>query len=113
MGKLTKATMQASFGPGRYTTYGCVDFAIEGASSATLVDYGIWLGNTPLSRLHYVNQIYLSAYTFAVETRVRLYIMLDARLRIGSRCNPRLRTFFERHDGHQTACADRRLLHFN
>ncbi|VDB96722.1 unnamed protein product [Peniophora sp. CBMAI 1063] len=53
------AQFQASFGPGRYTTYGCVDFAIEGSSDAQLVDFGIWQSNTPLSRLHDAKQIYL------------------------------------------------------
>jgi hypothetical protein len=60
------AQFEASFGPGRYTIYGCVDFATEGAGgnvqAAGLAEWGIYQSNTPLIDLTDGNQIYLSAY---------------------------------------------------
>ncbi|KAI0055360.1 glycoside hydrolase family 92 protein [Artomyces pyxidatus] len=50
------AQFQASFGPGRYSVFGCVDFRTE--PSTPLAEYGSWLGNTPVRNITNAKQMY-------------------------------------------------------
>jgi hypothetical protein len=41
------ARFAASFGPGRYSVYTCVDFKGHGYDFDAPTEYGVWLGNSP------------------------------------------------------------------
>ncbi|KAI0922609.1 hypothetical protein AcV5_009537 [Taiwanofungus camphoratus] len=52
------ASFQASFGPGRYRVYTCVDFQGEGFDLGKPVEYGAWLGDYPVKQSVNINQLY-------------------------------------------------------
>ncbi|KZT08230.1 glycoside hydrolase family 92 protein [Laetiporus sulphureus 93-53] len=52
------ATFQASFGPGRYRVYTCVDFKGDGYTFDGPVEYGAWLGDYPVQYSVDLNQLY-------------------------------------------------------
>lgn len=62
-GRVTAAAeFSASFGPGRYAVYGCVDFARESGGQAEQIvpeEWGVWQSNVPLIDLTDAQQIYL------------------------------------------------------
>lgn len=52
------ADFQASFGPGRYRVYTCVDFQGDGYDIGSPVEYGAWLGDSPVKYSVTINQLY-------------------------------------------------------
>ncbi|KAI0030576.1 glycoside hydrolase family 92 protein [Vararia minispora EC-137] len=63
-GRVTAAAnFQASFGPGRYNVFGCVEFARETSGRSVQpvapIEWGVWQSNTPLVDLTDAKQIYL------------------------------------------------------
>ena len=53
---------RASFGPGRYNVFGCVNFGIEAEDgsvhAATPIEWGVYGGNQALLNLTNSNQVY-------------------------------------------------------
>ncbi|KAI0260073.1 glycoside hydrolase family 92 protein [Gloeopeniophorella convolvens] len=57
------AQFQASFGPGRYSVFACVDFRVQASSSGAPAavkpaEFGSWLGNTPVRNITNAKQTY-------------------------------------------------------
>ncbi|KAJ3768583.1 glycoside hydrolase family 92 protein [Lentinula raphanica] len=52
------AQFAASFGPGRYTAFTCVDFGGEGFELGSPTEFGTWLGNFPVQGQTDINQLY-------------------------------------------------------
>ncbi|KAI0672078.1 glycoside hydrolase family 92 protein [Trametes maxima] len=54
------AHFEASFGPGRYHAFTCVDFKGNGYDLGSPTEYGVWLGNFPVKQSETVTQLYTS-----------------------------------------------------
>ncbi|CAE6525000.1 unnamed protein product [Rhizoctonia solani] len=54
------ASFAASFGPGRYNTYVCVDVKGDGYT-ANVTEYGVWQGNSAVQHSVKLSQLYLGA----------------------------------------------------
>ncbi|KAI0649690.1 glycoside hydrolase family 92 protein [Trametes meyenii] len=54
------AHFEASFGPGRYRAFTCVDFKGDGYDLGSPTEYGVWLGNFPVKQSETVTQLYTS-----------------------------------------------------
>ncbi|KIK62310.1 glycoside hydrolase family 92 protein [Collybiopsis luxurians FD-317 M1] len=52
------AQFAASFGPGRYTAFTCVDFAGDGYDLGQPTEFGTWLGDSPVQGQTDINQLY-------------------------------------------------------
>lgn len=52
------ASFAASFGPGRYRAFTCVEFKGDGYDLGEPVEYGAWLGNFPIKGSTDINQLY-------------------------------------------------------
>ena len=64
------ASFAASFGPGRYRAYTCVDFRISGPTSSLQhvapEEYGVWLADFPIRNSVSPEQVYYGVSTFLV-----------------------------------------------
>ncbi|KAF4613241.1 hypothetical protein D9613_010771 [Agrocybe pediades] len=58
------ASFSASFGPGRYNAFTCVDFKAEGFTLGKPTEYGVWLSNFPVRGTTNLLQVY---YGFVSE----------------------------------------------
>ena len=60
------AEFAASFGPGRYSVFACVDFRVSSPSSTpaevTPTEYGAWLGNFPVRFTTNLQQVYFGKF---------------------------------------------------
>ncbi|TBU25783.1 glycoside hydrolase family 92 protein [Dichomitus squalens] len=54
------ARFAASFGPGRYQAFACVDFKGDGYDLGAPIEFGAWLGNFPVKNTWTINQLYTS-----------------------------------------------------
>ncbi|KAI8996644.1 glycoside hydrolase family 92 protein [Trametes punicea] len=54
------AHFEASFGPGRYHAFTCVDFKGDGYDLGPPKEYGAWLGNFPVKQSVAITQLYTS-----------------------------------------------------
>ncbi|EGO04001.1 glycoside hydrolase family 92 protein [Serpula lacrymans var. lacrymans S7.3] len=52
------ARFQASFGPGRYNAYTCIDFKGEGYNFTSPAEYGVWIGDNPVQYSTNIIQVY-------------------------------------------------------
>ncbi|KAG7094587.1 hypothetical protein E1B28_005412 [Marasmius oreades] len=52
------ATFTASFGPGSYRAFTCVDFKGEGFELGAPVEFGVWLANSPVKGATDLKQVY-------------------------------------------------------
>jgi len=52
------ASFSASFGPGRYRAYTCVDFKGDGYHLGQPTEHGVWLGDNPIQETTNINQVY-------------------------------------------------------
>ncbi|KIM76707.1 glycoside hydrolase family 92 protein [Piloderma croceum F 1598] len=52
------ASFAASFGPGRYRAYTCVDFKGDGYHLGKPTEYGVWLADYPVKESTNINQVY-------------------------------------------------------
>ena len=52
------AEFAASFGPGRYSVFTCVDFKGDGYNFTSPTEWGSWLGNFPVGFTVNLNQVY-------------------------------------------------------
>ena len=52
------ASFQASFGPGRYRVYTCVDFKGDGYDLGKPTEHGVWFDNSPVKDTININQVY-------------------------------------------------------
>ena len=52
------ASFQASFGPGRYSVYTCVDFKGDGYDLGKPHEHGVWFDNSPVKDTININQVY-------------------------------------------------------
>ncbi|KAF5349763.1 hypothetical protein D9758_010174 [Tetrapyrgos nigripes] len=57
------ASFAASFGPGRYSAFTCVDFRGEGFELGNATEWGAWLGDSPVLGTTNVAQIYINSNT--------------------------------------------------
>ncbi|KAH8104834.1 glycoside hydrolase family 92 protein [Cristinia sonorae] len=57
---MASARFEASFGPGRYTAFTCVDFKGDGFTLGPPTEHGMWLENFPVKNSVNVHQLYQS-----------------------------------------------------
>ena len=66
------AEFAASFGPGRYSVFTCVDFKGDGYNFTSPTEYGSWLGNFPVRFTTNLQQVYFGKPEFL--SSIKLFV---------------------------------------